>query len=59
MLRKLIGLSVIALLPISLLWAAFGITGIAGRPTIIVPMLISVLIALVLLSLIAGWIHDR
>jgi uncharacterized membrane protein YtjA (UPF0391 family) len=59
MLEKFIGFSVVALLPISLVWAALGIAGIAGSPGIIAIMLLSVLIALLLLSLIAGWLHDR
>jgi hypothetical protein len=59
MLERFIGFSVVALLPISLLWAALGIAGIVGSTEIIAILLLSVLIALLLLSLLAGWLHDR
>jgi hypothetical protein len=59
MLKRFIGFSVVALLPMALLWAALGIAGIGGRPGIIAIMLLSVLIALLLLSLLAGWLQDR
>jgi uncharacterized membrane protein YtjA (UPF0391 family) len=59
MLERFIGFSVVALLPISLLWAALGISGIVGSPGMIAIMLLSVLLALLLLSLLAGWLQDR
>jgi hypothetical protein len=59
MLERFIGFSILALLPISLLWAALGIAGIVGTPGIITILLVSILIALLLLSLLAGWLQDR